>query len=198
MSATSSIKGASLSRKVRTVLAGLAIAAAACVATGVVVAGTSANAATTVTARYSPLGATANGPSGPGSALFSATPYCCPSTAVVLTPSRATSDADLQWMELGLPWDHTSITSVKVCYAVQTAAPGTTYINQTRLTDMTTPNSATVLIDNGGKHSSTTGTCYTVKTTVTPTGAVTLALRVTFGSASDRITIGLVALTGNA
>src|SRR5436305_7740885 len=144
MSATSSIKGASLSRKVRTVLAGLAIAAAACVATGVVVAGTSANAATTVTARYSPLGATANGPSGPGSALFSATPYCCPSTAVVLTPSRATSDADLQWMELGLPWDHTSITSVKVCYAVQTAAPGTTYINQTRLTDMTTPNSATV------------------------------------------------------
>jgi hypothetical protein len=184
-----------VSRKVRTILAGLAVAAAACVATGVVVASTSANAATTVTTRYSPLGATANGASGPSSAMFSVAPFCCPSTAVELTPNAVISDADTQWLQLGLPYDNPNVTGVRVCYAVRTATPGSTYITQTRLTTMTVPTSATVVLDDIGNHSST-GSCYTVKVSFTPTGALTLGLRVVFGSVNDRITIGMVALTG--
>jgi hypothetical protein len=185
-----------LSRKVRTVIAGLAIAAAAFVAGAVAVASTSANAATTVTARYSPLGATANGVSGPATAEFDVAPFCCPSDALELTPRTVIPDTDSQWVVLGLPWDNPNVTSVRVCYAVRTSAPGTTYISQTRLSTMTTPNSAGVVLDNGTNRTSTTATCYTVKVSFTPTGTLNLELRVVFGSTADRITIGMVALTG--
>ncbi len=179
----------------RTILTTLSVAVAACVAAGVVAVSWSASAATTVTARYSPLGATANGPSGPATAKFTAAPYCCPSTAVVLTPQSVIGELDFQWMNLGLPWDNASVTAVRVCYAV-TSATGGSYISQTRLTTMTTPNSALVVLDNATNRTSTAPTCYTVKTSITPTGALTLELKVVFASTNDRITIGMVSLTG--
>jgi hypothetical protein len=183
--------------KLRTILPTVAVALAACVTVGVLVLNSSANAAVTVTARYSPLGMTANGPSGPATAKFTATPFCCPSTAVVLTPNSAIGESDFQWAQLGLPWDEAGITAVRVCYQV-TSASGGTYISQTRLTTMTTPNSATVRLDNATDRTSTTPTCYTVRTTITPSGALTLGLKVVFAGTGDRITIGMVALTGNA
>jgi hypothetical protein len=155
-----------------------------------------ASAATTVRATYSPLGATANGASGPGSAAFTAAPHCCPDTAVVLTPQRAIGDAEAQWMNLGLPWDNGQITAVRVCYKVSTASPGGTYISQTRLTDMTVPTSASVVLDDGTNRAGTGGSCYNVSAAVTPQGALTLSLKVVFGSTGDRITIGMVRLTG--
>lgn len=184
-------------RSLRTILPAAAVALAACVTVGVVALNSPANAAITVTARYSPLGATANGPSGPATAMFTATPFCCPSTAVVLTPNSAVGENDFQWMQLGLPWDEGTVSAVRVCYQV-TGATGGTYISQTRLTTMTTPNSATVMLDNATNRTSTTATCYSVKTSVTPGGALTLGLKVVFAGTSDRITIGMVALTGNA
>lgn len=147
-----------------------------------------------VQAKYSPLGATANGPSGPASARFTAGPHCCPSTAVVLTPQQIITENDFQWMNLGLPWDNTSVTSVVVCYAI--TGSGQTYISQTRLTTMTLPNSATVMLDEPTNRTSTTPVCYSVPANFTPNGALTLSLKVVFGSTSDRITIGLVSVSG--
>ena len=148
------------------------------------------------TARYSPLGATANGPSGPATAKFTVAPYCCPSTAVVLTPTTASTENDFQWMNLGLPWDNTSVTSVQVCYAITTAGTNRTYISQTRVTDMTTPNSALVRLDDGTDRTAVGPACYTVSASFTPTGAMTLGLKVVIGSTSDRITVGMVAVSG--
>ncbi len=178
-----------------------------CLATGFLI--TSAAAATdqtanppsinavAVTARYSPLGATANGPSGPATARFTATPYCCPSTAVVLTPTQISAETDFQWMHLGLPWDNTSVNAVTVCYAISpTAAAGRTYISQTRLTSMTTPNSALVMLDDGTDRTTLGPLCYTVPASFTPAGTLTLGLKVVFGSTSDRITIGMVSISG--
>lgn len=196
---------------------GLWAVLAACLAAGVLVVGSSASArvladpppargdaavsgpgiaAVPVVAKYSPLGATANGPSGPATARFTATPYCCPSTAIVLTPTLTSTESDFQWMNLGLPWDNTSISSVGVCYAISTAVVGRTYISQTRLTSMTLPNSATVMLDDGTDRTAVGPVCYTVPASFTPAGAVTLGLKVVFGSTSDRITIGLVSLSG--
>lgn len=149
-----------------------------------------------VQAKYSPLGATANGPSGPATARFTATPYCCPSTAVVLTPLQVSGESDFQWAQLGLPWDNTSVSSVGVCYAISTTVVGRTYISQTRLTTMTLPNSATVLLDDGTDRTAVGPVCYSVPASFTPSGAVSLGLKVVFGSTSDRITIGLVSLSG--
>jgi hypothetical protein len=182
-------------RSSRARLATLSIALAACVAVGVAAISTSASAAVTVHAKYSPLGATANGPSGPATAKFTATPFCCPSTAVALTPQAPIGELDFQWMNLGLPWDNGGITAVRVCYAISSASGGT-YISQTRLTDMTLPNAAFVMLDDPTNRASATPACYTVKTSFTPKGAVTLALKVVFASTSDRITIGLVRLDG--
>jgi hypothetical protein len=98
-------------------------------------------------------------------------------------------------MNLGLPWDNASVTAVRVCYAITSAAGGSC-ISQTRISSMTTPNSALVLVDNPSNRASTTPTCYTMKTGFTPTGALTLELKVVFASTSDRITIGMVSLTG--
>lgn len=150
-----------------------------------------------VPANFSPLGATANGPSGPATARFTATPHCCPSSAVVLTPTQVSGESDFQWMNLGLPWGNASISSVTVCYAISSSVAGRTYISQTRLSDMTLPNSATVMLDDGTNQTAVGPTCYTVPANLTPpVGALTLGLKVVFGSTSDRIMIGLVRLGG--
>jgi hypothetical protein len=154
-------------------------------------------AAVPVTARYSPLGATANGPSGPATARFTVGPHCCPSSAVILTPTVVSTENDFQWLHLGLPWDNTSVTLVQVCYAVTpAAAAGRTYISQTRISDMTMPNSALVRLDDGTDRTAVGPGCYTVPASFTPTGAMTLGLKVVIGNMGDRITVGLISLSG--
>lgn len=150
-------------------------------------------AALAVKARYSPLGATANGPSGPATAKFTAGPHCCPSTATVLTPTVVSTESDFQWVVLGLPWDNGSVVSVEVCYAISTVG-NRTYISQTRISDMTTPNSAVVRLDDGTDRFGPGPVCYTVNGSFAPSGALSLGLKVVFGNTSDRITIGMVAL----
>jgi hypothetical protein len=177
-------------------LAAALIGGAGLVALGATLANQPASAATAVQTTYSPIGATANGPSGPASAAFVAGPSCCPDTAVVLTPRRVIGENDFQWMNLALPWDGARVTSVRVCYRINTTAPGATYISQTRISDMTTPTSATVRLDDATDRNSATGTCYSVNANITPTGSLSLELKVVFGSGSDQISIGMIRLTG--
>jgi hypothetical protein len=179
-------------------LVGALVVGAGLVALGATVANQPASAATAVQTTYSPLGATANGPSGPVSAAFVAGPSCCPDTAVVLTPRRVIGEGDFQWMNLGLPWDGARVTSVRICYRVNTTTPGATYISQTRISDTTTPTSASVRLDDATDRNSATGTCYSVSTNFTPTGTLTLELKVVFGSGGDQISIGMVRLSGTS
>jgi hypothetical protein len=186
--------GSGISRGIA--LVGALVAGAGLVALGATVVNQPASAATAVLTAYSPIGATANGPSGPASAAFVAGPSCCPDTAVVLTPRRVIGENDFQWMNLGLPWNGARVTSVRICYRVNTTTPGATYISQTRISDMTTPTSASVRLDDATDRTSATGTCYSVNANITPTGTLTLELKVVFGSGSDQISIGMVRLSG--
>lgn len=190
-------------RSPRTVLAALATGLAGLLAGSLLAIAPSANAedsgsvqAVAVQARYNPIGATATGPSGPASAKFTAGPHCCPSNALVLTPKQVIGEADLQWLDLGLNWDNAGITSVDVCYAISTSVVGTTYISQTRVSEMTTPNSAVVRLDDGTNRTTPTANCYTVPASFTPSGALSLSLKVVFGNVNDRITIGMVKVGG--
>jgi hypothetical protein len=162
---------------------------------GVVAMVPSASAATKVRASYGPVGAIAQDPSGGTSSDFTAVTS---GTAVVLTPQRVITEGDFQWMTLGLPWDNGQITSVRVCYKVVAAGAGGTYISQTRLSDMTVPPTSAVKLDDGTNRTSTAGACYTVATGFTPSGAVTLGLKVVFGSTADRIMIGAIQLGGQS
>jgi hypothetical protein len=144
---------------------------------------------------YSPLTAVGGGPSGPASSKIMVEPFCCPSTAIVVTSSTKVEEGDFQWVELGLPGPTgPEIASVEVCYSLKAAEPGTTYISQTRLTDMTTPDAAHVKMDDGTDRKDPGPTCSVSRAGFTPTGTVTLALKVVFGRAGDEIRIGMVKL----
>ncbi len=143
---------------------------------------------------YSPLTAVGVGPSGPATSMISVEPFCCPSTAVVLNASQAVAEDDFQWVNLGLPGPQRPVTAVEVCYSVETAQPGSTYISQTRITDMTTPDQALVLLDDDTNRTDVGPSCYTVETSIEPEGTLTLALKVVVGSPADEIRIGMVRL----
>ena len=81
---------------------------------------------------------------------------------------------------------------VQVCYAIKTESE--TYISRVRLTQMTTPDSALVVHDDGTNLTSTSPTCYTSPAKVEVEGTITLALKMVFGSTSDVILIGGIAL----
>jgi hypothetical protein len=140
---------------------------------------------------YSPLTATAVGPAGPPSKL-SVIAYSDPSTALQVTAGSVVSESDFQWIQLGLSVpDEITIREVVVCYQVITAQPNSTYISQTRLTEMTTPNVATVRHDDPTNLTSTAPLCYTSKASpFTVHGTITLELKMVFGSTSDKILIG--------
>ncbi len=144
---------------------------------------------------YSPLTAVAVGPAGPPS-LLSVRPHSGPSTALLVTASKAVAEADFQWVELGLTVpDGAKIEGVTVCYQVVTAKPRSTYISQTRLTAMTTPNVANVVHDDPTNLTSTAPVCYTSKAGgIVAKATITLELKMVFGSANDKIIIGGIAL----
>lgn len=87
------------------------------------------------------------------------------------------------------------VTGVEVCYQIETSNPGSTYITQTRLTEMTTPNQAPILLDDPTDRTAIGPTCYQVKNlSLSPRGSLVLGLGVMFGSTDDKILIGGITL----
>jgi hypothetical protein len=144
---------------------------------------------------YSPLTAVGVGPSGPATAKIAVEPYCCPSTAVVVKASSPVAEGDFQWVNLGLTVPAgLEIPSVEVCYSLKSARQGGTYISQTRLTDMTTPDAAHVKMDDPTDRKDPGPVCYVSRAGFTSEGTVTLALKVVFADSRDEIRIGMVKL----
>lgn len=144
---------------------------------------------------YSPLTAVGGGPSGPATAKISVEPYCCPSTALLVKAASPVAEGDFQWVELGLTVPSgLEITSVEVCYSLKTAKQGGTYISQTRLTDMTTPDAAHVKMDDPTDRTAPGPVCYVSQAGFKSEGTVTLALKVVFADPKDEIRIGMVKL----
>jgi hypothetical protein len=142
---------------------------------------------------YSPLGAIAVGPAGPPSTL-AVGPHPSPSTVLKVTATAVVTENDFQWVLFGLVVPAGKITSVRICYKVETAKAGTTYISQVRLTKTTVPTSALVVHDDGTNLTSTRATCYVSKADLLVDGAITLALKMVFGSTADLIRIGGIEL----
>jgi hypothetical protein len=87
------------------------------------------------------------------------------------------------------------LTGVEVCYQIETSNPGSTYITQTRLTEMTTPNQAPILLDDPTDRTALGPTCYQVSNlSLSPRGSLVLGLGVMFGSTDDKILIGGITL----
>lgn len=142
---------------------------------------------------FSPLTAQAVGPAGPPS-MLTVGPHSGPSTAVVIKSGGVVKETDFQWIQVGLTVpDGLKVKAVVVCY--QVIGRGNTYISQTRLTQMTTPNVALVIHDDPTNLTSSAPVCYTSKTSaVTLKGTITLELKVVIGRKTDRILVGGLAL----
>ena len=116
-----------------------------------------------------------------------------PSTAIAVTASSAVKETDFQWVQLGLTVPSgTTVQGVVVCYQVIGAE--STYISQTRLTEMTTPNVATVKHDDPTNLKSTTPVCYKSHASgFSVNGTITLELKIVMERGA-RILIGGIAL----
>jgi hypothetical protein len=147
---------------------------------------------------YSPLTGTGVGPNGPASAKIKTEPYCCPSTALLVKATQPVGESDFQWVDLGLSVPGSPagrrITGVQVCYEIHAPLPDTTYISQTRLTDMTTPNAALVGLDDPTNRTAAGPACYRVRASFVAKGTVTLSLKVVFSDTRDEIRLGMVRL----
>lgn len=147
---------------------------------------------------FSPLTAIPVGPSGPATNVLTVQPYCCPSTAIEIKASQIVIEDDFQWVILGLTSQlNKVIKGVQIYYEVETASPGSTYISQVRLTEMTTPDEALVIHDDDTDLTSTDPTSYislTEKPKPKVRGTITLALKVVFGNIADSIRVGGIKL----
>jgi len=126
--------------------------------------------------------------------MLNVSPHSSPSTVLKVTATSQVSENDFQWVLLGLPAPEMTVKGVKVCYKVETATPGSTYISQVRLTKTTLPDSALVVHDDPTNLTSTTSTCYTSQADLKVEGDLTLALKMVFGNNSDVIRVGGVEL----
>lgn len=142
---------------------------------------------------FSPLTAQAVGPAGPPS-MLTVGPHSGPSTAVVIKSGGVVKDTDLQWIQVGLTVPGgTKVKAVVVCY--QVVGRGKTYISQTRLAQMTTPDFALVLHDDPTDLTSTVPVCYQSKASgFSVNGTITLMLRIVIGRKTDKILVGGIAL----
>ncbi len=145
----------------------------------------------------SPLGFVPSPPS-----LVSVRPYCCPSTAIEVTTPMPIRENDYQWINLGLTLPskkHTKDVVIKefeVCYTIESASSGTTYISQTRLSKLTTSDSSLVIRDDSTRLASTTPTCHKVSAfDARIDGTINLELKLVFGDTSDKIRIGGIKFT---
>lgn len=98
---------------------------------------------------------------------------------------------DLKWISLSLPVpSNRTINKVMVCYQLSDAG---SFISQVRLTEMKEPPSAVVRHDDPTDLTSTEPTCYESDVSgLQPEGAITLSLRLNFGSTADTITLGAI------
>jgi hypothetical protein len=112
-----------------------------------------------------------------------------PSTIVTCT-----TPGDYKWVSMGLRLPpNGQLEEVIICYEVSNVR---SFISQTRLAEMTTPDHATVVHDDPTHLTSTTPASYNSAVSgLIPTGAVTLELRLNFQNASDEIILGAVGLT---
>lgn len=119
-----------------------------------------------------------------------------PPQALLVT---ATEPGRLEFVNVDLPLPlgtaAPKVVGVKVCYQIEASNPGSTYITQTRLTEMTTPNEAPIMVDDPTDQTALGPTCYVVDNfSVSPRGSVVLGLGVVFGSTDDKILIGGITL----
>jgi len=142
---------------------------------------------------FSPLTAQAVGPAGPPS-MVTVGPHSGPSTAVVIKSGGVVKETDFQWIQIGLTVPGgLKVKAVVVCY--QVIGRGRTYISQTRLTEMTTPNVALVVHDDPTNLTSKVPVCYTSKVSgFIVKGTITLMLKVVFAGKADKILVGGLAL----
>jgi hypothetical protein len=106
---------------------------------------------------------------------------------------RTGQAGDLQWISLPLiVQENLKIKAVTVCYDLSDSG---SFISQVRLSEETTPPTATVMHDDGTDLTSTSAECVeSVVSDYQPGGAVTLSLRLNFGDTADRIDIGAIGL----
>lgn len=151
------------------------------------------------TMNYSPRSATADA-AGPGvPVLITVDSYLRPNTAIVVRAKQPIGESDhVQWVQLDLPVPTGAaarrITGVEVCYQINTASPGATYITQTRLTEMTTPDQAPIRLDDATNRTDRGPACYAVATSISPVGSIVLHIRVIFGNTKDEIVLGAARL----
>lgn len=151
------------------------------------------------TMNYSPRSATADA-AGPGvPVLITVDSYLRPNTAVVVRAKQPISESDhIQWVQLDLPvatgTAARKITGVEVCYQINTDSPGSTYISQTRLTEMTTPDQAQIRVDDPTNRTDRGPACYSVAAAISPIGSIVLHIKVIFGNTRDEIVLGAVRL----
>ncbi len=144
----------------------------------------------------SPLVAYPTGPNGPHttyitSGICNASDLPCTPGALEITAETVVTEDDYQWVifPLILP-DGGKVTGVMIHYYINTTDPATTYIAQTRLSQMTTPDGATVMMDDDtdlygpGPFEHTSFASYQVG------GANILELKVVIGNPDDSIVIG--------
>jgi len=123
---------------------------------------------------FSPIPSIGVGPNGLPTKKINVSPFCCPSDAIEITAAGVVTEGDLQWVNIPLSLPADSIQSVTVCYS----STGNAYISQTRLTNMTTPDHATVVLDDATNQVSAAATCYTVPAGTKVNGTITLSLKV--------------------
>jgi hypothetical protein len=109
-----------------------------------------------------------------------------PSTIVTCT-----TPGDFKWVSMGLRLPpNVQIEQVIICYEVSNSC---SFISQTRLAEMTTPDHANVVHDDPTHLTSTRPTSYNSAISgLIPTGAVTLELRLNFQHTNDEILLGAV------
>jgi len=122
---------------------------------------------------FSPIPSIGVGPNGLPTKKINVNPFCCPSDAIEITAAGIVTEDDLQWVNIPLSLPADTIQSVRICYS----STGNAYISQTRLANMTTPDHATVVLDDATNQVSAAATCYTVPAHVKVDGTITLALK---------------------
>jgi hypothetical protein len=135
----------------------------------------------------SPMSAIGVGPNGLPSKKITVAPYCCPSDAIEVTAAGPVGENDLQWVNIPLELPAGRIRGVRVCYSTKNKA----YISQTRLSAMTTPDKALVVLDDPANQASPFPTCYNTVANVTVNATITLSLKVVI-PAGGTITIGSI------
>lgn len=139
---------------------------------------------------FSPIPAIGVGPNGLPTKKINVAPFCCPSDAIEITAPGIVVENDFQWVNIPLSLPGDTIKSVRVCYS----ATNNAYISQTRLANMSTPDNATVVLDDGTDQAAAAATCYTTPANAKVDGTITLSLKVVLPQNAS-IRIGSIAVS---